>query len=153
MRSMVLGCCAVAAVAAATSAVGAAGTATRADFVRQADKMCRADVKRAVPHARRGNKLFRKGKYRQGAKKYLRVDEIFREGMRDVRGVPHPPRDDQRIDRWIQGELKSLTFADRGWRAVGQRSFRRADRHFDKSRKVHRKSHSFVRGFKFKHCA
>ena len=136
---------------AASSALALQGGPTRADFVAGADKICRKHQRDANPSLRRGQRLVADRKYRQGAEQYLRGIEVLR-GIRAVRGVPHPQADDARIDRWIDGELKALTLASRGWKAVKKRAFGRAERLLAKSERTHGRSHRPVRGFRFEHC-
>jgi hypothetical protein len=126
---------------------------TRAEFIAQADPICREGNRKSAPYFRKVSKNVRKDRLVAAGRNLIRGERIQLRTGRELAELEPPPADADRIERWLalvqRGVRRAITAGQ--WLTRG--NLDRAARHFDEGQRLFRKGRRQVRSIDFEVCA
>lgn len=136
------------------TAATAGGEPTRADYVRQADAICKPANERSQALFDRGDRLIERGRESAGANLFIRAYRDLIDVARDeLRRLPPPPADARRVDRWLDLEIAAAATLVKGWRQFKKGDIERAIELGVRGERLHDRAHRAIKGFDFRSCA
>jgi len=144
---------ALATATAAQAAVYGPGIPTRAQYVANAEKICKKDTL-AINHVNKStNKNLKKGDNKKAGQSLLKGAGIFRKGVGKIARLTRPPADAALLGRWIKSLRIDVKLFARLGHAVGAHGVGSpTPRVLKQSGKHGTKTNQIVNGFGFHFC-
>jgi hypothetical protein len=144
--------CALAVVAVAAPAEAAAQAPTPEDWAAQANEHCAQVSPKNRKLIDRSFERIDDERFRRAGKLWNRAWRRSLEAFARIERLPRPAADTRRIQRWIDGERRSLRVAIRAGNALADARVNRWDRLVDRSARIDRKAQRLVRDLPMPRC-
>jgi hypothetical protein len=144
--------CALAVIAVAAPAEAAAQEPTREDWAARANEHCAQVSPKNRKLLDRSFDRIEDERFRRAGKLWNRAWRRSLETFARIERLARPVADDRKIQRWIDGERRSLRLAIRAGNALGDGRVHRWNRLTDRSARIDRKAQRSVREFPMPRC-
>jgi hypothetical protein len=126
---------------------------TRAEYVAQADPICREATRKSAPYFRKVGKLVREDRLVAAGRNLIRGERIQLRAGRELAELEPPPADADRIERWLSLVQRGVRRAIRSGQWLTRGNLDRAARILERANRLFAKGRRQVRSIDFEVCA
>jgi hypothetical protein len=125
---------------------------TRAEYIAQADPICQTTNERGVRAIRGQAKDVTSGRYKQAARKHVRLIRIFAAGVSQLAVLQPPDADAALIGSWIQSLQAQIPLAKRITKPLARGHIPKASRILKRLTRLSDETKAMIRDYGFQFC-